>query len=96
MQRSEVSTWCVLTLSAEQAALDNDQAHLDVLMNRREELLQSWEKSGFRFSASELKQIQETEQRLVATLTRILESTGSELRQLSNRSKSATAYRTAA
>ena len=50
MQHEEISTWFILTLSAEQAALDHDFEHLDALLNRREQLLTQWDKYGAQIS----------------------------------------------
>jgi hypothetical protein len=95
MQHEEVSTWFILTLSAEQAALDQDFEHLDALLHRREELLTKWENTGFKIPAADAPQLETAEQRLDTALRRVKEALGGELQVLQKRRKAVGVYKAA-
>lgn len=95
MQHEEVSTWFILTLSAEQAALDQDFEHLDALLHRREELLTKWETTGFQIPAADAPQLETAELRLDTALRRVKEALGGELQVLQKRRKAVGAYKAA-
>lgn len=95
MQRKEVSNWIVISLSAEQALIDGDFEHLDVLLNRRDELLTDWEKAGLQFTERELKQMREVSEKLSGTMSIQKDRIGSEIQATKNRSVALKAYRSA-
>lgn len=95
MQHEELSTWFILTLSAEQAALDQDFEHLDALLRRRDEILTKWENSGVELKAADLAQVELAEERLATALKRVQSNIGSELRSLTVRQKVAAKYKAA-
>ena len=95
MQHEEVSTWFILTLSAEQAALDHDFEHLDALLHRRDELLTQWELQGFKVSGKDADQLQSAEDRLNSAMQRVRDGFGNELRVLEKRRSAAGKYKTA-
>jgi dsDNA-specific endonuclease/ATPase MutS2 len=96
MPHSPASNWFVLTLSAEQAAKDQDFEHLDTLMRRREELLEEWEQSRLQFTPHEQEQILLAETRLIVALEDARDQTGNELRELTRRKNGSNKYRIAA
>lgn len=93
MQHDELSTWFILTLSAEQAALDHDFEHLDALLNRREQLLAKWDQSGFSLSEKDMPQLKGAEERLDTALRRVRDGFGNELRVLEQRRSAAGKYK---
>jgi hypothetical protein len=95
MPLSSTSNWFVLTLSAEQAAKDVDFEHLDVLLRRREEVLDEWEASEVTFTDVESQQIELAESRLRTALEGIRDQTGAELRELTRRKAGSRKYRSA-
>jgi len=95
MQHEDISTWFILTLSAEQAAFDQDFEHLDALLKRREELLEKWEEHGVKIDDKDGLQLQAAEARLDIALRRVQEALGGELKILSKRKKVAGIYKTA-
>lgn len=95
MQHEDISTWYILTLSAEQAAFDQDFEHLDALLKRREELLEKWEAHGVKIDEKDRAQIEAAEARLDTALRRVQEALGGELKLLTNRKKAAGVYKTA-
>lgn len=95
MQHDEISTWFILTLSAEQATLDQDFEHLDALLRRREQLLDKWEASGMKISDKDALQIQSAEERLDIAMRRVRDAVGSEISLLSQRKRAVGSYRSA-
>ncbi len=95
MQHEEISTWFILTLSAEQAALDHDFEHLDALLNRREQLLTQWDKFGVKIPEKDVAQFQGAEERLSSALRRVRDSFGQELRVIEQRKFAVNKYKTA-
>lgn len=95
MQHDEISTWFILTLSAEQAALDHDFEHLDALLNRREQLLQQWDKVGVSFTESEVLQLHSAEDRLNTAMKRVRDSFGKEMQVLNQRKSAVGKYKAA-
>ncbi|MBI1331830.1 MAG: hypothetical protein JST12_00475 [Armatimonadetes bacterium] len=93
MQHDDISTWFILTLSAEQAAFDQDFEHLDALIRRREELLQKWQEHGVTVSEAEAAQLKSAEERLDTALRRVQSAIGQEIRVLTNRKKVASLYK---
>lgn len=94
MQHEEISTWFILTLSAEQAALDHDFEHLDALLNRREQLLNQWEKVGATIAEHEVPQLKNAEERLDSALRRVRDGFGQELRLVEQRKLAVGRYKT--
>ena len=92
MQHDDISTWFILTLSAEQAVFDQDFEHLEALLKRREELLLKWKNSGFRIDEKDRSQIESAEARLDSALRRVQEGLGKEMSLLHSRKKAATVY----
>jgi hypothetical protein len=93
MQHEEISTWFILTLSAEQAALDHDFEHLDALLSRREQLLAQWEQHGFTITEKDMPQLKSAEERLDTALRRVRDSFGHELNVLERRRHAAGVYK---
>jgi hypothetical protein len=93
--RTQLSNWFVVTLSAEQAALDGDFEHFDALILRREALLDGWEAEAFVLSPDELAEINSVEARLRTTLERINFRTGGEIRSIEHARKSVSKYKSA-
>ena len=91
MQHDDISTWFILTLSAEQAVFDQDFEHLEALL-KREELLLKWKNSGFRIDEKDRSQIESAEARLDSALRRVQEGLGKEMSLLHSRKKAATVY----
>lgn len=96
MQPSEVSNWFVLTLSAEQAAKDEDFEHLDVLLRRREEILADWDAQGVTFSLRQQTEIETAENRLLEAMVKLRDRAGAELRSKTKRDKAVSAYQISA
>ena len=96
MQPNEVSNWFVLTLSAEQAARDEDFEHLDVLLRRREEILARWDSEGAVFNQRQQNEIESAENRLLAEMVKLRDRAGSNLRSSTKRKEVAAAYRNSA
>ncbi len=94
MQHEEISTWFILTLSAEQAALDHDFEHLDALLNRREQLLTQWDKFGAQISEQDVPQLKNAEERLDSALRRVRDGFGQELRVVEQRKLAVGRYKT--
>ena len=94
MQHDEISTWFILTLSAEQAALDHDFEHLDALLNRREQLLTKWDQSGIAIAEKDVPQLKSAEERLDTALRRVRDSFGQDLQVLESRRRAAGKYKT--
>ena len=95
MQHEEISTWFILTLSAEQAALDHDFEHLDALLNRRDQLLQQWDQFGVNFTEKEAAQLKGAEDRLDSAMKRVRDSFGKEVQVLSQRKAAVGKYKAA-
>jgi hypothetical protein len=95
MQHEEISTWFILTLSAEQAALDHDFEHLDALLNRRAQLLQQWDQFGVNFTDKEAAQLKGAEDRLDSAMKRVRDSFGKEIQVLSQRKAAVGKYKAA-
>jgi hypothetical protein len=95
MQHDEIATWFILTLSAEQATLDQDFEHLDALLRRREQLLDKWETTGVSITDKDALQIQSAEERLDTAMRRVRDAVGSEISLLSQRKRAAGSYRSA-
>lgn len=95
MQHEEISTWFILTLSAEQAALDHDFEHLDALLNRREQLLKQWDQFGAHFSESDVLQLKSAEERLDSAMKRVRNSFGKDLRLVEQRKSAVGKYKAA-
>lgn len=95
MQHEDISTWFILTLSAEQAVFDQDFEHLDALLKRREELLTKWEEHGVKIDEKDGKQIQAAELRLETAMRRVQEVVGNEVRLLNQRKRAASIYKAA-
>lgn len=95
MQHEDISTWFILTLSAEQAVFDQDFEHLDALLKRREELLTKWEEHGVKIDEKDAKQIQAAELRLETAMRRVQEVVGNEVRLLNQRKRAASIYKAA-
>ena len=95
MPHEDISTWFILTLSAEQAALDHDFEHLDALLNRREQLLSQWDKFGASIPERDVPQLQDAEERLSTALKRVRDCFGKELRVLEQRRLAVAKYKTA-
>ncbi len=93
MPHEEVSTWFILTLSAEQAALDHDFEHLDALLNRREQLLEQWNRMGVKIADHEVNQFNSAEERLTSALRRVRDGFGQELRVLEQRRSAVGKYK---
>ncbi|MEI8281039.1 MAG: hypothetical protein WCG75_01410 [Armatimonadota bacterium] len=93
MPHEEVSTWFILTLSAEQAALDHDFEHLDALLNRREQLLEQWNRHGVKIADHEVNQFNSAEERLTSALRRVRDGFGQELRVLEKRRSAVGKYK---
>ena len=85
MPHEEISTWYILTLSAEQAALDHDFEHLDALLGRREQLLSQWDQFGVNIASKDVPQLKDAEERLDTALRRVRDGFGQELRVLEQR-----------
>ena len=94
MQHEEISTWFILTLSAEQAALDHDFEHLDALLNRREQLLSQWGKFGAQISEQDVPQLKDAEERLDSALKRVRDGFGQELKVVEQRKLAVGKYKT--
>ena len=94
MQHEEISTWFILTLSAEQAALDHDFEHLDALLNRREQLLSQWGKFGAQISEQDVPQLKDAEDRLDSALKRVRDGFGQELKVVEQRKLAVGKYKT--
>lgn len=95
MPHEEISTWFILTLSAEQAALDHDFEHLDALLNRREQLLSQWDQFGVSIAERDVPQLKSAEERLDTALRRVRDSFGQELKILEQRRLAVGKYKTA-
>jgi hypothetical protein len=95
MQRKEVSEWIVISLSAKQALLDGDFEHLDVLLQRRDEVLNEWEKNLIRFNEKEMGQIRDVSSQLESVLKSHRDQLGVEIGATKNRSAALKAYRSA-
>lgn len=95
MPHEEISTWFILTLSAEQAALDHDFEHLDALLNRREQLLQQWDRFGVKIADRDVAQFKSAEERLASALRRVRDGFGQELRLIEKRKFAVSKYKTA-
>ncbi len=95
MPHEDISTWFILTLSAEQAVFDQDFEHLDALLHRRDEILGKWEKAGMKFSEAELTQASAAEERLEMALRRVQGSLGDELKKISQANRVAKVYKAA-
>ena len=93
MQHEEISTWFILTLSAEQAALDHDFEHLDALLNRRAQLLAQWSHQGVLVSDTDAPQIKSAEERLDSALRRVRDNFGHELQVVERRRHAANKYK---
>ena len=93
MQHEEISTWFILTLSAEQAALDHDFEHLDALLSRREQLLAQWNLHGITITEKDAPQLKSAEERLDTALRRVRDSFGRELQVLEQRRHAAGKYK---
>ncbi|MEI7575623.1 MAG: hypothetical protein WCK51_01930 [Armatimonadota bacterium] len=96
MQPNEVSNWFVLTLSAEQAALDEDFEHLDQLLRRREEILEEWDERNVTFNLRQQREIEAAENRLLAAMVKLRDKAGADLKQRSQRNKAVASYRASA
>ncbi len=96
MQPNEVSNWFVLTLSAEQAALDEDFEHLDLLLRRREEILAQWDEREVTFNLRQQREIEASENRLMAAMIKLRDKAGTELQQRGHRNKAVASYRASA
>lgn len=96
MQPNEVSNWFVLTLSAEQAARDEDFEHLDVLLRRREEILARWDSVGAVFNLRQQTEIESAENRLLAEMVKLRDRAGSSLRASTKRKEAVAAYQNSA
>ena len=95
MQHEELSTWFILTLSAEQAAFDQDFEHLDALIRRRDEILTKWEDQGMVLNPTDLDQVEAAEARLNVALKRIQTALGNDMKRLNARKKVAEVYKAA-
>ncbi len=95
MQHEDISTWFILTLSAEQAVFDQDFEHLDALLKRREDLLTKWEEHGVHLDEKDNKQIQAAELRLETAMRRVQEVVGNEVRLINQRKRAASIYKAA-
>ena len=93
MPHEEISTWFILTLSAEQAALDHDFEHLDALLNRREQLLEQWNRMGVKIADHEVSHFNSAEERLTSALRRVRDGFGQELRVLEQRRSAVGKYK---
>ena len=93
MQHDEISTWFILTLSAEQAALDHDFEHLDALLKRREQLLTQWDEQGVVISDKDVPQLKSAEDRLNCALRRVRDGFGNDLRVLEKRRSAVDKYK---
>lgn len=96
MQPNEISNWFVLTLSAEQAAKDEDFEHLDVLLRRREEILAEWDAKNAQFSQREQTEIETAENRLMTEMVKLRDRAGANLRAQSSRRKAIESYKASA
>jgi hypothetical protein len=96
LQPNEVSNWFVLTLSAEQAALDEDFEHLDLLLRRREEILAQWDERKVTFNLRQQREIEASENRLMAAMIKLRDKAGTELQQRGQRNKAVASYRASA
>ena len=96
MQPNEVSNWFVLTLSAEQAATDEDFEHLDVLLRRREEILTQWDAQQVTFTSRQQTEIESAENRLLAAMVKLRAKAGSELRAHTQRRRAVDSYKASA
>ena len=85
MPHEEISTWFILTLSAEQAALDHDFEHLDALLTRREQLLQQWDQFGVKISEKDVPQLKSAEDRLDSALRRVRDGFGKDRKVVGQR-----------
>ena len=85
MPHEEISTWFILTLSAEQAALDHDFEHLDALLSRREQLLSQWDQFGVKIAEKDMAQLKSAEERLNTAMRRVRDGFGQDLRVLEQR-----------
>lgn len=95
MQRKEVSDWIVISLSAKQALLDGDFEHLDVLLRRRDEILDEWEQHQTRFNEKEMAQISNVSDQLESVLKNHRDQLGTEIGATKSRSAALKAYRSA-
>ncbi len=95
MPHEEISTWFILTLSAEQAALDHDFEHLDALLGRREQLLQQWDRFEIKIAERDVAQFKSAEERLASALRRVRDGFGQELRLIEQRRLAVSKYKTA-
>lgn len=93
MPPDEMSTWFVLTLSAEQAAREGDLEHLGVLMSRREELITKWDASGAKFSNHDAHRVREYEGRLHDAMIKAQSGLRSQIERLNSRKKAVESYR---
>lgn len=93
MPPDEISTWFVLTLSAEQAAREGDLEHLKVLMDRREELLSQWGKADTTFSLQDAARVRAYEARLQEAMTTAQSGLRSQIERLNCRKKAVESYR---
>ena len=93
MPHEEISTWFILTLSAEQAALDHDFEHLDALLKRREQLLAQWDQVGVEISDKDVPHLKSAEDRLNSALRRVRDGFGNDLRVLEKRRSAVGKYK---
>lgn len=93
MPPEDLTKWFVLTLSAEQAARDQDFDHLDVLLNRREEILAEWDKEVLRFTAKQQEEIERAEHRLTIAMLELKNALGAEASGHRLRSAAVAAYK---
>jgi hypothetical protein len=93
VQPEQISTWFILTLSAEQAALDHDFEHLDALLNRRQQLLNQWTQLGIMIPEKDVSQLTNAEERLDVALRRVRDGFGQDLRLVEQRRLAVGKYR---
>jgi hypothetical protein len=96
LQPNEVSNWFVLTLSAEQAAKDEDFEHLDLLLRRREEILADWDQRHATFSQRQRSEIEAAENRLLAAMVKLRDRAGADLKAQGHRNRAVASYRASA
>ena len=96
MQPNEVSNWFVLTLSAEQAATDEDFEHLDQLLRRREEILAQWDANQVTFTRRQQTDIETAENRLLAAIVKLRDKAGSNLKASTQRRLAVDSYKASA
>ena len=96
MQPNEVSNWFVLTLSAEQAATDEDFEHLDQLLRRREEILAQWDAKQVTFTKRQQTDIETAENRLLAAMVKLRDKAGNNLKASTQRRLAVDSYKASA